>query len=93
MRAFVRGNKTDRSDAEALLEAARSGDLAAVPIKSEQQQALLAVHRLRTAWRASRTARINTVRGILREFGVNLNRGARHVTAAVEMPWTRRQRR
>lgn len=84
VRAFVRRNKTDRSDAEALLEAARSADLAAVPVKGEQQQALLALHRLRTAWLASRTARINTVRGILREFGINLHRGARRVTAAVE---------
>ena len=83
VRAFVRRNKTDRSDAEALLEAARSADLAAVPVKSEQQQALLSLHRLRTAWLACRTARINTVRGILREFGVNVPCGARRVTAAV----------
>lgn len=84
VRAFVRRNKTDRSDAEALLEAARSADLAAVPVKSEQQQALLSLHRLRAAWLASRTARINTVRGILREFGVNVARGARRVTGTVE---------
>ena len=84
VRAFVRRNKTDRSDAEALLEAARSADLAAVPVKSEHQQALLSLHRLRAAWLVSRTARINTVRGILREFGVNLPRGARRVTAMVE---------
>jgi transposase len=64
----VRRNKTDRSDAEALLEAARSADLAAVPVKSEQQQALLSLHRLRTAWLASRTARLNTVRGILPQW-------------------------
>lgn len=83
VRAFVRRNKTDRSDAEALLEAARSADLAAVPVKTEYQQALLSLHRLRAAWLASRTARINTVRGILREFGVNVARGSRRVTAAV----------
>lgn len=84
VRAFVRRNKTDRSDADALLEAARSTDLTAVPVKTEQQQALLSLHRLRSAWLASRTARLNTVRGILREFGVNVPRGARRVTAAVE---------
>jgi len=84
VRAFVRRNKTDRSDADALLEAARSTDLTTVPVKSEQQQALLSLHRLRSAWLASRTARTNTVRGILREFGVNVPRGARRVTAAVE---------
>lgn len=84
VRAFVRRNKTDRSDADALLEAARSADLTAVPVKTEQQQALLSLHRLRAAWMASRTARLNTVRGILRELGVNVPRGARRVTAAVE---------
>ena len=84
VRAFVRRNKTDRSDADALLEAARSADLTAVPVKSAQQQALLSLHRLRSAWLASRTARLNTVRGILREFGVNVPRGARRVTAAVQ---------
>ena len=84
VRAFVRRNKTDRSDADALLEAARSADLAAVPVKSEHQQTLLALHRLRAAWLASRTARINTVRGILREFGINVPRGARRVTALVQ---------
>jgi transposase len=84
VRAFVRRNKTDRSDAEALLDAARSAKLSAVPVKSEQQQALLSLHRLRAAWLASRTARLNTVRGILREFGVNIPQGARRVTAAVE---------
>lgn len=84
VRAFVRRNKTDRSDAEALLEAARSADLAAVPVKSEHQQALLSLHRLRAAWLGSRTARINTVRGILREFGTTVPRGAHRVTAAVQ---------
>ena len=83
VRAFVRRNKTDRSDADALLEAARSAELAAVPVKTEQQQGLLALHRMRSAWLATRTSRINTVRGILREFGINLPRGARRVTAAV----------
>lgn len=83
VRAFVRRNKTDRNDADALLEAARSAELTAVPVKSEQQQALLALHRLRSAWLATRTARINAVRGILREFGINLPQGARRVTAAV----------
>jgi transposase len=84
VRPFVRRNKTDRSDAEALLEAARSASLAPVPVKSVVQQALLSLHRLREGWRATRTARINTVRGILREFGVNLPRGANRITAMVE---------
>jgi transposase len=84
VRPFVRRNKTDRSDADALLEAARSADLAAVPVKSEHQQMVLSLHRLRAAWLSTRTARINAVRGILREFGINVPRGAHRVTAMVE---------
>jgi len=83
VRAYVRRNKTDRADADALLEAARCADLAAVPVKSEQQQALSSLHRLRSGWMATRTGRINAVRGILREFGVSIPRGARRVTGTV----------
>jgi transposase len=83
VRAYVRRNKTDRADADALLEAARCSGLAAVPIKSEQQQALNALHRLRSGWLATRTSRINAVRGILREFGAVIPQGARRVVPAL----------
>jgi transposase len=68
-RPYVLRNKTDRTDAKGLLEAFRNDDLRPVPVKSETQQALAALHRLRSTWVATRTARLNTVRGILREFG------------------------
>jgi len=73
------GNKTDRADATALLEAARNADIARVPIKSVEQQALGALHRLRQGYLQTRTARINAVRGHLREFGVVIPMGASHV--------------
>jgi len=72
-------SKTDRSDARALLEAARNADIRPVPVKTRSQQALTALHRLRSTWVAARTARINTVRGLLREFGVMIPVGAKHV--------------
>jgi transposase len=78
-RPYVLRNKTDRTDAKGLLEAFRNDDLRPVPVKSETQQALAALHRLRSAWVATRTARLNTVRGILREFGVLIPTGAHHV--------------
>jgi transposase len=83
VRAYVRRNKTDRTDADTLLEAARCEDLAPVPIKSEQQQALASLHRLRSGWMATRTARINAIRGILRELGVTIPLGARKLPATV----------
>ncbi|HEX6464920.1 MAG TPA: transposase, partial [Vicinamibacterales bacterium] len=67
VRPYVRRNKTDRTDTDAMLEAVRSGQIPAVPVKSVGQQMLVALHRLRDQWMTTRTARINTVRGILRE--------------------------
>lgn len=83
VRGYVRRNKTDRADADALIEAARCAELLGVPVKSEQQQALSSLHRLRSGWVATRTGRINAVRGILREFGVTIPTGARRVVVAV----------
>ena len=71
------GNKTDRADAIALLEASRNERIDAVPVKTIEQQALTSLHRLRSAYVADRTSRINTVRGILREFGYALPKGAK----------------
>src|SRR5687767_6634096 len=82
-RPYVLRNKTDRTDAKGLLEAFRNDDLRPVPVKSETQQALAGLHRLRSTWVATRTARLNTVRGILREFGVMIPTGAHHVVPHV----------
>lgn len=85
VRPYVLGNKTDRADAKGLLEAFRNEDIRPVPVKSETQQALVALHRLRSAWLATRTARLNTVRGLLREFGVVIPTGAHHVVPHLQM--------
>jgi transposase len=61
------------------LEAARNDAARPVPVKTESQQAVVALHRLRSTWLATRTARLNTVRGLLREFGIVIPTGARHV--------------
>jgi len=70
IRPYVRRNKTDANDALAIVEAARNQSIHTVPIKSEYQQALQSLHRLREQWKHTRTARINALRGVLREFGV-----------------------
>jgi transposase len=75
------GNKTDRADVVAILEASRNEAIDAVPVKTLEQQALTSLHRLRSAYVADRTARINTVRGILREFGHAITQGARAFVA------------
>ena len=73
------GNKTDRADAKALLEAARNEKISRVPVKSLEQQAVVALHRLRQGYLQTRTARINAVRGHLREFGCVIPVGAAQV--------------
>src|SRR5213593_4916255 len=82
-RPYVFRNKTDRTDTRGLLEAFRNEDIHPVPVKSVSQQALAALHRLRSTWLATRTARLNTVRGLLREFGVVIPIGARQVVPHV----------
>lgn len=76
------GNKTDRADAKALLEAARNADIDPVPVKSVEQQAIAALHRLRQGALRARTARINALRGHLREFGIVIPVGATRVVPA-----------
>jgi transposase len=70
VRPYRRRNKTDRADCEAILEADRCAGIHPVVVKSEDQQALISLHRVRSQWLQSRTARINAMRGLLREFGV-----------------------
>ena len=83
VRPYVRRNKTDRTDVEGMLEAHRCAGIQAVPVKSVEQQALQALHRARTQWQAARTARINVLRGLLREQGHPMPVGARTVLARV----------
>jgi transposase len=83
VRPYVLRNKTDGADAKGLLEALRNDDVRPVPVKSVDQQVLASLHRLRSAWMATRTARLNTLRGLLRELGFSIPLGARQVVPRV----------
>jgi transposase len=83
VRPYVRRNKTDRTDAKGLLEAHRNTEICAVPIKTVAHQAIASLHVLRSMWLATRTARLNTLRGLLREFGVFIPVGSQHVVPRV----------
>ena len=76
-------DKTDRTDVKGILEAYRNEDIRPVPIKTPAHQALVALHRLRSAWVADRTARLNTLRGLLRELGIFIPVGSRKVIPEV----------
>ncbi len=79
VRPYVLRNKTDRTDADGILEAHRNAEIRPVPVKTVTQQAIGSLHRLRSAWMETRTARLNTVRGLLRELGIFIPLGPRNV--------------
>ena len=62
--------KNDRNDAEAIATAARQGNMRFVPVKSIDQQARLAEHRIREGYKADALAASNRLRGSLAEFGI-----------------------
>lgn len=65
-----RAGKNDRNDAEAIAIAVREASMRFVAVKSVEQQARLARHRMREGWKEERTALGNRIRGLLAEFGV-----------------------
>jgi transposase len=69
VKAFVSGNKNDAADARAIYMAAQQLEVKAVAIKTEAQQAVLAMHRIRQQLVKMRTAQMNALRGLLAEYG------------------------
>jgi transposase len=76
VKPYVKRNKTDAADAEAICEAVGRPNMRFVPIKTEAQQAVLALHRVRSLLVRQRTATINAIRGLLGEFGLVAAKGA-----------------
>ena len=74
---FVKSNKTDAADAQAIWEAAHRPQMRFVALKSELQQAVLGLHRMRAQLVKIRTMQANQVRGLLYEFGVVVPRSWR----------------
>lgn len=75
IRPFVQNNKTDAADAKAIWTAANQPEMRTVAIKTEEQQAVLGLHRIRSQLVKSRTAQVNQLRGLLYEFGITLRGG------------------
>jgi transposase len=67
---YRKSGKNDMNDAEAMCEAVGRPSMRFVPVKSEEAQAVLAVHRARALTVSERTALVNQVRGLLGEFGI-----------------------
>jgi transposase len=79
VKPYVKSNKNDAADAEAICEAVARPNMRFVPVKSVEQQAVLAVHRARQGFVKARTAQANQIRGLLAEFGLVIPRGLWHI--------------
>ena len=83
VKPYVKTNKSDYIDAEAIAEAVQRPTMRFVPIKTEEQLDLQTVHRVRERWVMRRTAVVNQVRGLLLERGTTLRKGRRYVDEAL----------
>jgi transposase len=79
VKPYRKNDKNDGNDAEAICEAVQRPSMRFVSVKSPEQQAELAVHRIRRRLISQRTALINQLRGLLAEYGVVLAQGANQV--------------
>jgi len=83
VRPYVKTNKSDYIDAEAIAEAVGRPTMRFVPVKSDEQLDLQSLHRVRERWIMRRTAVVNQIRGLLLERGITLRKGRRYVDAAL----------
>lgn len=83
VKPYVKTNKNDYIDAEAIAEAVARPKMRFVPIKTDDQLDMQSLHRVRERWVMRRTAIINQIRGLLLERGITLRKGRRHVDAAL----------
>ncbi len=80
VKPYVKTNKNDAADAEAICEAVSRPNMRFVPIKNGEQQAVLALHRARQGFVTARTAQANQIRGLLSEYGIVIPQGLGHVS-------------
>jgi len=79
VKPYVKTNKNDVADAEAICEAVSRPNMRFVPVKNAEQQAVLALHRARQGFVKARTAQANQIRGLLAEYGIVIPQGIGHI--------------
>lgn len=75
VKPFVKSNKNDRNDCEAICEAASRPSMRFVSPKSIEQEDIQAIHRIRSRLVQERTALVNQIRGLLAEYGITVSQG------------------
>lgn len=81
---FVRGNKNDHNDAFAIAEASQRSHIRFVPVKSEYQQEIACLHRIRERLIKNKVSVSNQIRGLLSEFGVIFSSGHKALVTGLE---------
>lgn len=83
VKPYVKTNKNDMADAEAICEAVSRPNMRFVAMKAVEQQAILSVHRARQGFVQARTAQGNQIRGLLSEFGIVIPQGIHSIMKRV----------
>jgi transposase len=83
VKPYVKSNKNDAADAEAICEAVARPNMRFVPVKSVEQQSVLSLHRMRQGFVKARTAQANQIRSLLGEFGIVMPQGITNVRKRV----------
>jgi transposase len=80
VKPYVKSNKNDQADSEAICEAVARPNMRFVTVKSIEQQDILSIHRIRERLVKNQTALANEIRGLLAEFGLIIPQGINKVT-------------
>jgi len=83
VKPYVKSNKNDAADAEAICEAVSRPSMRFVPVKNVEQQSVLSLHRVRQGFVKARTAQANQIRGLLGEYGLVVPRGVAYIAQRV----------
>ena len=83
VKPYVKGNKNDANDAEAICEAVSRPNMRFVPVKTVEQQDIQALHRIRQEQVRQRTALVNQIRGLLSEYGIVISRSVESLRNAL----------
>lgn len=84
VKPYVKSNKNDASDAEAICEAVNRPNMRFVPIKQIEQQDIQNLHRIRERLVKGKTALANEVRGLLLEYGIVIPKGISNIKTKLE---------
>jgi transposase len=85
VKPYVKSNKNDRNDAQAIAEACTRPHMRFVPVKTIEQQDMLMIHRARELAIKQRTAQGNQIRGLLNEYGVIIPEGVSQLNKLMQI--------